>query len=711
MPVIRRQPWIWLRGTAAAFVLFGVLAAIAAALALLARWRGGRSAVRKEKEGFIAEKEDKEGEKEDKEAEKEDKEGFTDCKSLTRDGQEVMECGPDRNFPGKLFFHDKSKSSKPSWDPAKGFQTDGEYNGSDPYYLEKIETSPNESSLRLTINDDANESLQIWGNACAAGDCDGAGVKQHHFRADGATAHAGQIVAGYPHAAPWGFNFGLQAFNPVKGAWTRFPWVDGRNYIRGDLQVDGPTNINSSLQVNGPTNVNDGNSDGSKRGINLWHPGDTRFGIWMGETSANGGKSTTGGPVASGDISNHSVRFSTGANPEHGFVFQNSAGKSLLSIKGDDGRTNVYGQLNVKGGNIQTHHVHAPGRQHLSADELLYLLPKAGVVVGKEWGGNGNLSVQGDQTIGGKLCLGGTCISEADIKGFGSDGTSGMTVKGPLVVNEGNNDGSQRGINLWHPGDPRFGIWMGETSANGGKSLNRGGLVADGGISNHSVRFSTGNNPAHGFVFQNSDGRSLLSIKGDDGRTNVYGQLNVTGKVVTPSLQLGDKWLLSGNGDAHGNDFWLRLHNAQDGTNSTGMGNYILKNGAGGNGQLGGVAAGQFWSGNGAYYNGSDRRIKDDIREISAGDVAKFDDLRPVEYTLKADVNKAKQFGLIAQDVESTYPELVRDGPDGIKSINYSQITPLVVAKLQSMGERMQTDQLCVGDVCVTAADLRKLKG
>jgi hypothetical protein len=33
-------------------------------------------------------------------------------------------------------------------------------------------------------------------------------------------------------------------------------------------------------------------------------------------------------------------------------------------------------------------------------------------------------------------------------------------------------------------------------------------------------------------VFQNSDGKSLLSIKGDDARTNVYGSLNVLGDTI-----------------------------------------------------------------------------------------------------------------------------------------------------------------------------------
>ncbi|GFO97059.1 hypothetical protein ig2599ANME_1257 [groundwater metagenome] len=36
------------------------------------------------------------------------------------------------------------------------------------------------------------------------------------------------------------------------------------------------------------------------------------------------------------------------------------------------------------------------GRMHIYGTELLYLLNKSGVIIGKEWGGNGNLSVQGN---------------------------------------------------------------------------------------------------------------------------------------------------------------------------------------------------------------------------------------------------------------------------------------------------------------------------
>eukprot|EP00798_Chlamydomonas_sp_ICE-L_P026628 gene26628-biopygen3040 len=56
---------------------------------------------------------------------------------------------------------------------------------------------------------------------------------------------------------------------------------------------------------------------------------------------------------------------------------------------------------------------------------------------------------------------------------------------------------------------------------------------------------------------------------------------------LAAAIKLGDKWTLSGVGDKHGNDDWLRLFN-KDGT-----------------GYYGGLAAGRLWSGGVTYLNGT----------------------------------------------------------------------------------------------------------
>lgn len=64
------------------------------------------------------------------------------------------------------------------------------------------------------------------------------------------------------------------------------------------------------------------------------------------------------------------------------------------------------GGIDVAGGGImidagQT--IQSRGRMHVFGQELLYILNRSGAVIGREWGGNGNLSVQGNLSVGGSL--------------------------------------------------------------------------------------------------------------------------------------------------------------------------------------------------------------------------------------------------------------------------------------------------------------------
>jgi hypothetical protein len=64
-------------------------------------------------------------------------------------------------------------------------------------------------------------------------------------------------------------------------------------------------------------------------------------------------------------------------------------------------RLDVAGNIKIPSGGT----VYSPGRFHIHGEELLYLLNKGGVIVGKAWGGNGNLSVEGDLSVGGKITV------------------------------------------------------------------------------------------------------------------------------------------------------------------------------------------------------------------------------------------------------------------------------------------------------------------
>jgi hypothetical protein len=95
---------------------------------------------------------------------------------------------------------------------------------------------------------------------------------------------------------------------------------------------------------------------------------------------------------------------------------------------------------------------------------------------------------------------------------------------------------------------------------------------------------------------------------------------------------------------------------------------------------------------NGSFVNPSDLTIKEDIKIVSPAIYDNIDYLKVVEFHFKDDEEKKLHYGFIAQDVLKQIPELVTTIPkkDGDKihdilAINYLEMVPLLVAKLQKM--------------------------
>lgn len=88
------------------------------------------------------------------------------------------------NVQNRLFFKDPIFNDKP-----------GTTNNDDPYYMEKVIDGNDASHLRLTMNNNPNESLQIWGDACREGNCNGIGAMRHRFDAEGNAWHRSHVDA------------------------------------------------------------------------------------------------------------------------------------------------------------------------------------------------------------------------------------------------------------------------------------------------------------------------------------------------------------------------------------------------------------------------------------------------------------------------------------------------------------------------------------
>ena len=90
----------------------------------------------------------------------------------------------------------------------------------------------------------------------------------------------------------------------------------------------------------------------------------------------------------------------------------------------------------------------------------------------------------------------------------------------------------------------------------------------------------------------------------------------------------------------------------------------------------------------GSIVSPSDINLKNNIVEISSELSDNIMNLKPMQFTFKADNKSQVHYGFIAQEFETQFPNLVSSNQDNQsmhKSINYLEIIPLLVGKLQKM--------------------------
>jgi hypothetical protein len=87
---------------------------------------------------------------------------------------------------------------------------------------------------------------------------------------------------------------------------------------------------------------------------------------------------------------------------------------------------------------------------------------------------------------------------------------------------------------------------------------------------------------------------------------------------------------------------------------------------------------------NGSIYNPSDKNLKKNVKDVENNQFEGLLNLEPVEFIYKDDMKQKQHFGFIAQDFEKIYPELVTQNDYGYKSVNYIELIPLLVSKIQN---------------------------
>jgi hypothetical protein len=85
----------------------------------------------------------------------------------------------------------------------------------------------------------------------------------------------------------------------------------------------------------------------------------------------------------------------------------------------------------------------------------------------------------------------------------------------------------------------------------------------------------------------------------------------------------------------------------------------------------------------------SSARYKRDIQPIGAHSQG-LHQLRPVTFRYKQDEQGERQYGLIAEDVATIYPELVTRGANGdLESVRYYEFIPILLNELQHQQQQL----------------------
>ena len=84
----------------------------------------------------------------------------------------------------------------------------------------------------------------------------------------------------------------------------------------------------------------------------------------------------------------------------------------------------------------------------------------------------------------------------------------------------------------------------------------------------------------------------------------------------------------------------------------------------------------------------SDERLKDNIQPLGST-LNKLHQIEAKTYSLKKDEEHTPKIGVLAQEVQAVFPELVTEGVDGILSVNYQGLVPVLINAINEQEVKM----------------------
>ena len=84
-----------------------------------------------------------------------------------------------------------------------------------------------------------------------------------------------------------------------------------------------------------------------------------------------------------------------------------------------------------------------------------------------------------------------------------------------------------------------------------------------------------------------------------------------------------------------------------------------------------------------SFVTSSDRRLKENIRSLDAPEYI------PKAYRYTYTDSDEADIGLMADEIESAFPECVYTRPDGYKAVSYMKLVPVCFTLIQSLSDRI----------------------
>ena len=105
----------------------------------------------------------------------------------------------------------------------------------------------------------------------------------------------------------------------------------------------------------------------------------------------------------------------------------------------------------------------------------------------------------------------------------------------------------------------------------------------------------------------------------------------------------------------------------------------------------------------------SDERLKDNIQPLGST-LNKLHQIEAKTYSLKKDEEHTPKIGVLAQEVQAVFPELVTEGADGILSVNYQGLVPVLINAINEQQLKMSEQDAKIAALEAQNAEIKELK-